>query len=218
MRLNMPPSRQKATSAETTHHLAMHDTLSDGHFNTAVNFIMNNFMWSLPLERPCRSRLLKHSQPSPRQAASDLNSVCMAADGRQVVPILRPGMGSLPFGMALQLHASQQLPSAVREPTSVPIGAELYELHYILSGSGEVCSWTHHHYHVVRACGRWQQVKAQLKPNRHCTADGLPSTVAAIVLLTPVGNISLSMLRFYGSLFNSCSSLASHCTIKRDQL
>ncbi|KAK9845105.1 hypothetical protein WJX74_010662 [Apatococcus lobatus] len=61
-------------------------------------------------------------------------------DGRCVVPILRPGTGSLPFGMALELHTAQQ-PSAAgpaQLSCSTNVQQDLYELHYILSGSGQV--------------------------------------------------------------------------------
>ncbi|KAK9860355.1 hypothetical protein WJX84_004348 [Apatococcus fuscideae] len=62
------------------------------------------------------------------------------ADGRHIVPILRPEHDSLPFGMALELHAACVPSAAARQPhpSSADIQPDLYVLHYILSGCGEV--------------------------------------------------------------------------------
>ena len=73
--------------------------------------------------------------------------VMWLADGRHIVPILRPEHDSLPFGMALELHAACVHSAAARQPhpSSADILPDLYVLHYILSGCGEVL----HHSHVA---------------------------------------------------------------------
>ena len=83
-----------------------------------------------------------HLRPPPNNPCLSVptNHLVRPADGRRVVPILRPGTGSLPFGMALELHTAQQAatPSPSHLACSTDVQQDLYELHYILSGSGQV--------------------------------------------------------------------------------